>query len=230
MNAQEREALIELVADHIGGDHHHIRKDMPEVRQRARESVAGPVADALLAAGWTHPDLLPVPVPDADTIEDAITDEIHNHLSEFVSWAEDTDDASGYHVLNDVPVFEVALVARRALAAANLLASPVREPGRSEAEIKAEGAREALNAAADDIDREAAEESARHDVADVRCTDCDLRYGERDQYGCGPDGRYGHSYDERELAKAREVVVEPTYDGDQLRARAAQVSDTEGGE
>ena len=81
-------------------------------------------------------DLLPVPEPDeADGLaEDAITDEIHNRLHEFVSWVEDTDDASGYHVLSDVPVSEVALVARRALAAANLLASPV-QPGRSEAVV-----------------------------------------------------------------------------------------------
>lgn len=79
-------------------------------------------------------DLLPVAQADEAAIEgrveDAIVDEIHNRLSEFVSWAEDTDDASCYHVLDDVPVSEVALVARKALAAANLLASPdaIRRP------------------------------------------------------------------------------------------------------
>lgn len=122
MSAQEREALIDLLTE-VADD---------QFAGRLRGGYIPETADRLLAAGWTRP------VPDGDAIEraaeDAIADEIHNRLDEFVSWAEDTDDASGYHVLNDVPVSEVALVARRALAAANLLASPVREPGRSEAE------------------------------------------------------------------------------------------------
>lgn len=123
MNAQEREALIELVADHIGGDHHHIRKDMPEVRQRARESVAGPVADALLAAGWTHPDLLPVPVPDADTIE---------RLRERVEW-----EIEYYCQIFRTPY---SLSPRLQLCADLLaaLASPVREPGRADEEFRGE--------------------------------------------------------------------------------------------
>lgn len=105
-------------------------------------------------------------------------------------------------------------------------------PGRSEAEIKAEGAREVLLEAADDLDREAAEAAARGELADVRCLDCNLRYDERQDYGCGEPG-YGHKYDDDELAEAAKVVVRPTYDGDQLRARAARVAgttDTEGGD
>ena len=38
--------------------------------------------------------------------------------------------------------------------------------------------------------------------SNVRCLDCDLRYGERDQYGCHESGR-GHSFDDEELAEAR---------------------------
>ena len=38
--------------------------------------------------------------------------------------------------------------------------------------------------------------------SNVRCLDCDLRYGERDQYGCHETGR-GHTFDEEELAEAR---------------------------
>lgn len=40
--------------------------------------------------------------------------------------------------------------------------------------------------------------------SDVRCLKCDLRYGERDQYGCG--GYVGsHAYDDEELAEARKL-------------------------
>lgn len=38
--------------------------------------------------------------------------------------------------------------------------------------------------------------------SNVRCLDCDLRYGERDQFGCHETGR-GHTFDEEELAEAR---------------------------
>lgn len=43
----------------------------------------------------------------------------------------------------------------------------------------------------------------------VRCTQCDLRYAERDQYGCG-DERYNaeHHYDADELAEARRKALE----------------------
>ena len=36
---------------------------------------------------------------------------------------------------------------------------------------------------------------------DVRCTVCNLRYGEREQYGCGDPPR-AHHYDENELREA----------------------------
>lgn len=41
---------------------------------------------------------------------------------------------------------------------------------------------------------------ARERVGDVRCMSCDLRYEERQQYGCHDTGR-AHRYDERELAE-----------------------------
>ncbi|GAB3988828.1 hypothetical protein [Nocardioides marmoraquaticus] len=43
--------------------------------------------------------------------------------------------------------------------------------------------------------------------SDVRCIDCDLRYGERDQYSCVIEGT-AHRYDEAELAEAR-VLAPP---------------------
>lgn len=41
-------------------------------------------------------------------------------------------------------------------------------------------------------------------VSDVRCLDCNLRYGEREQYGCGIEAR-NHYYDEDELREARRI-------------------------
>jgi hypothetical protein len=79
---------------------------------------------------------------------------------------------------------------------------------------------EALEAVADEWDREAAESAARSSVADVRCLSCNLRYDERQEYGCHYEG-CGHSYDAEELAEAAKPVIEPTYDGNRLRDRAA---------
>ena len=92
-----------------------------------------------------------------------------------------------------------------------------------DAAMRAQGAADALREAADEIDREAAEAAARYRVADVRCLACDLRYEERDQYGCHETGR-PHTYDPTDLTEAGRVVVEPTYDGDQLRDRAARIA------
>lgn len=39
---------------------------------------------------------------------------------------------------------------------------------------------------------------------DVRCLDCNLRYEERQEYGCHESGR-GHSYDEDDLAAAEQA-------------------------
>lgn len=41
--------------------------------------------------------------------------------------------------------------------------------------------------------------------SDVRCDDCDLRYGERDAFACSEYVNGPHCYDEDELAKAREL-------------------------
>ncbi|WP_136054338.1 hypothetical protein [Microbacterium sp. K24] len=79
-----------------------------------------------------------------------------------------------------------------------------------------------LDAYASAIDLEAAEDSARIRVTNVRCMGCDLRYEERQQYGCGESGR-GHSYSDYELAEAAVIEVEATWDGDQARERAASL-------
>ena len=39
---------------------------------------------------------------------------------------------------------------------------------------------------------------------DVRCLDCNLRYDERQEYGCHESGR-GHSFDEGDLVAAEEI-------------------------
>lgn len=94
---------------------------------------------------------------------------------------------------------------------------------------RAQGAADALREAADEIDREAAEAAARRRVPAVRCLACDLRYEERDQYGCHEPGR-PHTYDPTDLTEVGRVVVEPTYDGDRLRDRAARIAGQDGGE
>ncbi|AIY17763.1 hypothetical protein GUY44_07045 [Pimelobacter simplex] len=63
------------------------------------------------------------------------------------------------------------------------------------------GLHAALAALLDKAIAEAADRGARSERADVRCLDCGLRYAERQQYGCGEEGR-GHSYDEDDLAEA----------------------------
>lgn len=40
---------------------------------------------------------------------------------------------------------------------------------------------------------------------DVRCLDCNLRYAERQEYGCHESGR-GHSYDEGDLVAAEQIA------------------------
>lgn len=100
---------------------------------------------------------------------------------------------------------------------------PVRD-----AAMRAQGAADALREAADEIDREAAEAAARRRVPAVRCLACDLRYEERDQYGCHEPGR-PHTYDPTDLTEAGRVVVEPTYDGDRLRDRARRIAGQDGG-
>lgn len=96
------------------------------------------------------------------------------------------------------------------------------ELARRDAAQRTARAAKALRDAADAFDRKAAEHAARLDVDDVRCLRCDLRYAERQQYGCMESGR-GHDYDEDELAEAAVPKVEPTYDGNQLRDRADRI-------
>lgn len=86
----------------------------------------------------------------------------------------------------------------------------------TEAEIRAD---ECERMAAEH-DREAAKRAAKASVADVRCYRCNLRHEERDQYSCGEPGS-AHDFLASEITEAAEVRVEPTYYGDQLRARAA---------
>lgn len=51
---------------------------------------------------------------------------------------------------------------------------------------------------------------------DVRCTSCDLRYAEREEYGCHWEGN-AHRYDDEELAEAR---TEQAHDADALMVDA----------
>lgn len=56
------------------------------------------------------------------------------------------------------------------------------------------------------LEKELADDAAadaRSEVADVRCLSCNLRYEERQEYGCHESGR-GHSYDDAELEEAAE--------------------------
>ena len=48
---------------------------------------------------------------------------------------------------------------------------------------------------------DAIESNVRSETASVRCLDCDLRYEERQEYGCGESGR-GHHYDAEDIADA----------------------------
>lgn len=52
--------------------------------------------------------------------------------------------------------------------------------------------------------REAIEAHVRAARADVRCMSCNLRYEERQEYGCHESGR-PHDYDEDDLAAAEEI-------------------------
>lgn len=90
-------------------------------------------------------DLLPVPVLDDDTIEraravarKAVADEFYAMQGGDPEWVESPEPNAGDDSIGNAVV--------HALAAANLLVSPVREPGRSEAEIKAEALREYADA------------------------------------------------------------------------------------
>lgn len=47
------------------------------------------------------------------------------------------------------------------------------------------------------------ESNVRSEVAGVRCLDCNLRYEEREEYGCHEPGR-GHTYDDQEIAEAEQ--------------------------
>lgn len=57
------------------------------------------------------------------------------------------------------------------------------------------------------VDTEIAERiegNVRAAVADVRCIDCNLRYEERQEYGCHESGR-AHSYDEGDIAASEQI-------------------------
>lgn len=86
----------------------------------------------------------------------------------------------------------------------------------------AEVAASELDSLADDLDKDAAEEAARCRVADVRCLDCNLRYEERQEYGCQESGRR-HYYDDQDMLEAAKVTIEPTYDAEGIRSRAARL-------
>ncbi len=92
--------------------------------------------------------------------------------------------------------------ARMIADAVNAYRRPEPTPGGERPDLEAPGAVARLLAdeIADDV--ESAVRSARNDV---RCLDCDLRYGERQNHGCGEDGR-GHDrgFPESMLAEAEQ--------------------------
>lgn len=89
------------------------------------------------------------------------------------------------------------------------------QPHRTESEIKAEALREA----AAEFDHSSAQRAAEDRVRSVRCDSCELRYDQRDQYGC-VTSLTPHSYSEVEFDEARQLDVEPTWTGARLRNRA----------
>lgn len=88
-----------------------------------------------------------------------------------------------------------------------------------DARVKAAALREAAEA----FDRDTAEITAAVRVANVRCLHCSLRYEERDLYLDPCTSRGDHEYSQTDLDEARKVIVEPTWEGEQLRERAAQI-------
>jgi len=77
-----------------------------------------------------------------------------------------------------------------------------------------------LDAEAADFDRGVNERESASMVADVRCDVCRLRYEEREEYGCEPQGR-AHIYDQDTLDNVGVPLDATTFYGDQLRRKAA---------
>lgn len=89
------------------------------------------------------------------------------------------------------------------------------------AEVRDRGAA-ALRAYAAAQDVTAAKTEAEFRVADVRCTWCNLRYAEREQYSCRTPGA-AHDYPAAALSEAGVVRVEATWHGNHARAFAKQL-------
>lgn len=213
MSAQEREALVrELVTPFGPGT---FGSAGPELYEYEAERIA----DVLLAAGWTRS------VSDEDVIERAAREMYH---------------AAGFHAAD---TWESDMQARRdhyleqarALAAAGLLASPVREPGRSEAEI-----RESVES---DVPRKPSL-WAEHDQdgepdwdLSTLTASWDVSFGCRINFGPDPDGVLRVSVHVSDAAK-RDGMARLPVTPDDLRQmavylndvadRADQVTDTEG--
>lgn len=81
---------------------------------------------------------------------------------------------------------------------------------------------QALDEEANAFDREVNERVTADMKLDVRCDVCGLRYGEREQYGCEPQGR-AHIYDQQELDGVGVPLDAPTFYGDELRQKAARL-------
>lgn len=64
--------------------------------------------------------------------------------------------------------------------------------------------REAVEALLEAEIAETMEHSVRAARGNVRCLDCNLRYDERQEYGCHESGR-GHDYAEADLVAAEEI-------------------------
>lgn len=179
-------------------------------------------------------DLLPVPVPDGDAIErarvvarKAVADEFYAMQGGDPDWADAPEPNAGDDSIGSAVV--------HALAAAGLLASPVREPGRSEGEV-----REAVEA---DVHRKPSL-WAEHDQdgepdwdLSTLTASWDVSFGCRINFGPDPDGVLRVSVHVSDAAK-RDGMARLPVTPDDLRqmavylndvaVRSDQVTDTEG--
>lgn len=138
MSAQERAALIADLQDALGWDWtNDDDRNVPTAHE-----VVGDIADALLAAGWTRP----VPAPDGDAIERAREALTTSAVLHDFGGQSDWDETPQHVTCECGEVFEAETVGRAQVVwhehvideqvnvVRPLLASPVREPGRSEVE------------------------------------------------------------------------------------------------
>lgn len=146
MSAQEREALVRELVTLFGPG--TFGSAGPELYEFEAERIA----DVLLAAGWTRP------VPDGDAIERA-AEALDQHGYERTAMGHEcpcghiyASQPPGAYMEPHRGELNDAIRDHKAERIVAALASPAREPGRSEAEVKAEALREAAAVAGLDCD------------------------------------------------------------------------------